>query len=495
MEGTWYTPDQEPDDSETKGEKKDKKDAREVMKKASLLELFQAHQAEAKAEKEAKEDNEASEPDQNGEALDEPAEMLTEEEQQVVSEQLVDDRLEAVEAELGQVEGNETDVAAIAATMYLEEVARHLDNGEPLDETVLEAASEEVAHELAVEDSEITDTESADEQPESDDTSVTPPVPPTPPTPSTGNGGNGGTPPPSYPTNPSFPIPSGPPYSAGLSGPNFNQQPTATATAERTNEPERHSHAKYVLAGGIVGYLLGRRRGRIKTEAKLVPIQQKLERDVNDLREKLLIKEQQVRKAAQEQVKNVHVISSQEALLRVQNERQKRAESLERLVETDSKRPEKLGKYALLLQKQPEQTPARHLQDRQLFEIAQKIPFEGSTVAELYRQGRLDIQDMREIAQAFLAGKSYEQLTIKALHDDSYQPASDTVANQQPTGDAMSRLADLLPEHMAHRVNNTYWPPEKKEAHIMARVGIVAAFTTLVVVVAVIVTLWMFNAL
>ncbi len=63
---------------------------------------------------------------------------------------------------------------------------------------------------------------------------------------------------------------------------------------------ERQAQLRGLLVGGIVGYLIGRRRGRIKTEKRLVPVQQKLEKQVQGLQTMLFEKEGRIRQAAAE---------------------------------------------------------------------------------------------------------------------------------------------------------------------------------------------------
>jgi hypothetical protein len=129
-----------------------------------------------------------------------------------------------------------------------------------------------------------------------------------------GSSAGGGAVPPIRPTGRSFGgpgAPFGPPFGPGgygaPTGPNFNAAP---ATPDAANVPrsaeridDRGSPAAFFVAGGIVGYLIGRRRGRIKTEKKLLPVQKKLEQQVEDLHWQIKAKESQIRKVAAEKVR------------------------------------------------------------------------------------------------------------------------------------------------------------------------------------------------
>lgn len=65
------------------------------------------------------------------------------------------------------------------------------------------------------------------------------------------------------------------------------------------NTVERRSAALPYL---VVGYLLGRRRGRINTEKKLMPVQKKLEKEVSDLHKSIATREEKIRLHVREQV-------------------------------------------------------------------------------------------------------------------------------------------------------------------------------------------------
>jgi hypothetical protein len=106
----------------------------------------------------------------------------------------------------------------------------------------------------------------------------------TPPTSGGASSGGGGGP---------IPIPTAG-MAAGAAAPRANPNTISTATAHYY---ERRALGRGLLVGGIVGYLVGRRRGRIKTEKKLLPVQKKLEKEVKSLESRLIDSEYAVRKA------------------------------------------------------------------------------------------------------------------------------------------------------------------------------------------------------
>jgi hypothetical protein len=218
-------------------------------------------------------------------------EELTSEEEAEIEQVLAEQRLSELRAE--GLENDDTPEAAEqqAAIEYLE---TQLDNGElVLDEGSPEEGTDEldVEHEPDI----PADFEDDEDIPLSDRNNGALNA-------SSLHGGRGGgsSSPPTPPTAGLFQ--SNPPHtSRPMSTPNI--APSLQTNPNALHEPDYqvNPNVAYLLVGGIVGYLIGRRRGRIKTERRMKVVQAKLEKQVERKQQQLLEAEQQVRRAAREQ--------------------------------------------------------------------------------------------------------------------------------------------------------------------------------------------------
>lgn len=105
---------------------------------------------------------------------------------------------------------------------------------------------------------------------------------------------------------PDFPPPLPPPVSPG-----FNERPAIETSAPPAAVPrvetgafittadslhrERVAQGRGLLVGLLVGHFIGKRRGRIKSEKILLPVQRKLEKQITDLQESITQKEQHIK--------------------------------------------------------------------------------------------------------------------------------------------------------------------------------------------------------
>lgn len=114
-------------------------------------------------------------------------------------------------------------------------------------------------------------------------------------------GGNGG----GSPQPPIRPIGGGfPPHGPGAVPFGPVLRPNAAPPTPAEQIIDQGNTAGAALVGGIVGYLIGRRRGRIKTEKRLLPIQKKLQNEITDLQWQIQDTEAKIRKAAVAQARS-----------------------------------------------------------------------------------------------------------------------------------------------------------------------------------------------
>lgn len=443
---------EKPDEPDDAKEKKDKKDSKKE-KKPSIFELDKARRPE-KIKDDKKEKN--KEP---------PLEKLAEDEEQFVADSVVKARKQEVKVELdGATPDTSAEQEALMGATFLEALEEEVENGTPVDEALdnaeqqtfdiagFEAPVEEEAgtepdpgsdnEEALSNDAESdSDTAEADEDDDSA-TIVTPPPPltPTPPvaTPHAGgpgggagaygggaaggggaHGGAGGG------------VGGGvPPFGAGGPGGGFGASRTPGVVIPSPDVMTGREHVgRYVLIGGIVGYLIGRRRGRIKTEKKLLPIQDKLEKQVTDLQQKIANREEKIRQVMREQIVTRPAVSERlvgrmQELQELKAAKKSSTEAVPEQSGQPRKHPEQIGKFAMFGERplraeehrNPERTkPVELMTVPELLVIAEKLKIEDSTVGRLFETNRLSDEGLRGAVRAYLNGERYDRILKENL--------------------------------------------------------------------------------
>jgi hypothetical protein len=302
------------------------------------------------------------------------------------------------------------------------------------------------------------------------------------------HGGGGGPGGPGFgPGAPTPPMPGAPWMAPGVA--------TTLATGNALRHNRRHSHLPYVLAGGVLGYFIGRRRGRIKTEKKLLPVQHRLEQQVGDLQFQLALREAKIRKLAYEKaISHPHIHAALPKRLKELQELQKArlkkddfertdkardavkkargedvakaglaakvAEMASRTSEDDqsaatsSKPAAQTTKLTGTLPKL-ETTRAKDIPVSELLLIAEQLPIEDRNLRVLYEKGRISQHGLRRVVEAYLRGERFdrilrEELQVEAATDLPSLTESKETASVQD-GTAILAAAGLTAQQANHK--------------------------------------------
>jgi hypothetical protein len=238
------------------------------------------------------------------EHTDPTVENLTPTEQMEVVRAYAKERLSELEAGKSEFE-DPKEAAARQADIELMESLLEDGENDDMDQAELthEVEVEEQTHLLGSEhDTVLEETDEPEELPADEPVLLDSPAKPTaasavPPKPAPA--ASGGQQPPLHPPRAVY-VPGAAAGPANYA-PNHNLAPHVPA-AKREYEPDYsvNPNATYLLVGGIVGYFIGRRRGRIQTEKRMKVVQRKLEKQVTEIQHTVVQKELEVQKLARD---------------------------------------------------------------------------------------------------------------------------------------------------------------------------------------------------
>jgi hypothetical protein len=178
------------------------------------------------------------------------------------------------------------------------------------------------------------------------------------------------------------PLPPG--MRGGSANPNFNRAPVSTEAAPVSVENNYYDDnaGSALLAGGILGYMLGR-RGRIKTERKLKAVSKRLESQIRQTQERIDNQAKVVRQQAREQYRQSARLSKVEAAPKVEAPSPAAVEALDRSVPPES---------------------IRSMQQPELLALAERIDVDGTSLRTIFEARQITEPGLRRIAGEYMRG-------------------------------------------------------------------------------------------
>lgn len=165
-----------------------------------------------------------------------------------------------------------------------------------------------------------------------------------------------------------------------------------------------------LIVGGLVGYFVGRRRGRIKTEKRLKPVQEKLEKQVVQLKKEVATKEAVIRQAAARKYREALPVV---AAVPVKAKAERIGHVLvaaERPTVAAPAKPERAIKVAKPEQLTTIQERVQALNREELLATSQKIMVEGTSLRQVYETSLISEKALRRLVVEHLKGGDVARL-------------------------------------------------------------------------------------
>ncbi|CAN5711139.1 hypothetical protein BH23PAT2_BH23PAT2_05220 [soil metagenome] len=237
----------------------------------------------------------------------------------------------------------------------------------------------------------------------------------------------------------------GPPPSHINIGPNVAPGTNPLSSPERPSA-SRHNRGPDLLLGGFVGYLIGRRRGRIKTEQELASVERSLTKQIKQLELTVTSYEKKTRKQVAEIIttaKDEAECGSVASVLReagksFRESNPKRADVPESYLAHSSEQQTTTGNVTPSIIKSPE-TKSRSFETQpgrpdvmsrvrenigsatkaDVLEVADIIMYRGQTLRTLHEQADVSEPVMRQIVAEHLRGGRIEVLVARSLAESA----------------------------------------------------------------------------
>lgn len=256
------------------------------------------------------------------------------------------------------------------------------------------------------------------------------------------------------------------------------------------------------LLGGLVGYLLGRRRGRIKTERRLLPIQKKLEKQVENLQQDIIAKEATIRRAVFEKRGETMPVS----VGRAEQDRRRNLPPLGKIGEVvvtaqtetspaiDRAKPEAIARHVETLSRVD------------LLELSSKIIIEGSSLRQAYETNLISEKALRRIVAEHLRGGDVRRALRRELVEHQIDFERDPQLRDRPaqaSSNGGATLSDLLKQANVDSFGESEVgldsaksraaPPSNKRPTSMRRHGMDIVMLTTIVVLLIVVVMLVFG--